>query len=199
MQSLWQHKHCSKLEQNKSVQTLSLTGACCVHSNVYVLGDIHWIRYITSVDPSHSTSSTLQSYHHLPSGSVEIPLNTGKSSLIGKEPVAHDGSICITASATSTEVSCTEQCSTTFTNVLQGHETVVLVCCTIEWELDITCIWRWILCIYWKLFQIERLHNYSMANLTKYTLWYNMSYELLTPSMCFSKQEQVDNHQAFVY
>ena len=28
MQSLWQHKHFSKVEQNKSVQTMSLTSAC---------------------------------------------------------------------------------------------------------------------------------------------------------------------------
>ena len=41
-------------------------------------------------------------------------------------------------SATSSLVSHTEQGSITFTNLLQGHKTVVLVYCTIEWEPD-TC------------------------------------------------------------
>ena len=43
-------------------------------------------------------------------------------------------------SATSREVSHAEEGSIIFTNVLQGHETVVLVCCTTEREPDIICM-----------------------------------------------------------
>ena len=88
-------KHCSRVEHNRSVQTMSLTPACCVHSNVYVLVDIHWIRYLTAVDPILSTSSAVQTYHHLISGSVEIPLPllAGNSSSIGKVPVPFGGPI----------------------------------------------------------------------------------------------------------
>ena len=79
--NLWLH--------NRSVHN-PLTSARWVHSNVYVLGNIHCIRYLTAVDPFHSTSSAGQMYHHLTSGSVEIPLITwtGNSSSIGKEPVS---------------------------------------------------------------------------------------------------------------
>ena len=82
------------------------------------------------VDPLLSTSSTMQSYHHLISGSVEIPLATtaGNSSSIGKEPVPD----IIWMSATSSEVSDAEQGIPLYTNVLQGYNTVVAVCCTIE-------------------------------------------------------------------
>ena len=122
---------------------MSLTSACCVYSNVYGLDDIHWIRYLTAVDPIHSTSSTMQSYHHLTSDSVEIPLNTsaGNSRSIRKEPVPY-GKPCtsIRRSATSSEVSPAEQGSIiVITNVLQGHITVVLVCYISEGEPDITC------------------------------------------------------------
>ena len=126
---------------------MSLTSACCVHSNVYGLDDIHWIRYLTAVDPIHSTSSTMQSYHHLTSDSVEIPLSTsaGNSSFIGKKPVPC-GRSSIRRSATSSEVSPAEQGSIiVITNVLQGHITVVLVCYISEGEPDITCTWEvWI-------------------------------------------------------
>ena len=82
------------------------------------------------VDPLLSTSSTFQTYHHLTSGSVEIPLaiTAGNSSSIGKEPVS-DIKWRLT---TSSEVSHAEQATSIITNVLQGHNTVVLVCCTIE-------------------------------------------------------------------
>ena len=83
------------------------------------------------VDPIHSTSFTMQMYHHVTSASVEIPLSTsaGNSTSIGKVPVPYSRSI---VCATSAEVGYTEQESTFFINVLQGHETVVLVCFTIE-------------------------------------------------------------------
>ena len=68
-----------------------LTSACWVHSNVSGLGNIHCIRYLAAVDPFLSTSSPVQRYYHMTSGSVEIPLNliiyTGNSSSIGEEPV----------------------------------------------------------------------------------------------------------------
>ena len=127
-----------------------LTPACWVHSNVYVLGNIHWIRYLTAVDPILSTLSAIQSYHHLFSGSVEIRLLiiAGNSSSIGKVPVPFGGPILISIRwfATSSLVSYTEKgIVIPFTNVLQGYTTVVLVCCTIEWEPDITCTWEvWI-------------------------------------------------------
>ena len=127
---------------------MSLTTASWVHSNVYGLVNIHWIRYLTTVDPLHSTSSTMQNYHHLTSSSVEIPLSTsaGNSSSIGKEPVSCGRPYTtIRRSATSSEVSHTEQGITTFTNVLQEHITVVPVCCISEGEPDITCTWEvWI-------------------------------------------------------
>ena len=136
---------------------MSLTPACCVHSNVYVLVDVHWIRYLAAVDPILSTSSAVQTYHHLISGSVEIPLLTtaGNSSSIGKEPVPIASPIFSnirwTRFATSSLVSYTVQ--GIIPNVLQGHTTVVLVCCTIEWEPDITCTWEiWIFDRMYKLY-----------------------------------------------
>ena len=113
----------------KLIVLMSLTTACCVQSNVYGLHNIHWVRYITAVDPFHSTSSTVQKYHTLTSGSVEIQkVNyTRNSSSIWKEP-APDG---IRISAT-IKGSFAEQGMIPFTNVLHSHETVVLVCCTIE-------------------------------------------------------------------
>ena len=129
------------IEQNRKCMC-TLTSACWVHSNVYGLGNIHCIRYLTAVDPFHSTSSAVQKYHHLTSGSVEIPLATwtGNSSSIGKEPVPYGTSTSIRRSTTSSLVSFAEQgIFTTLTNVLQDHDTVVLVCCISEWEPDITC------------------------------------------------------------
>ena len=121
---------------------MSLTSACCVHSNVDGLGNICWIRYLTVVDPLHSISSAVHTYRHINSGSVEIRLvtSTENSRFIGKKTVSWGRSI---RSATSTEISYTEQGIIPFTNVLQGHTTVVLVCCTIEWEPDITCTWKY--------------------------------------------------------
>ena len=109
-----------------------LTSACCVHSNVYGLANIHCIRYHTTVDSSHSTSSPLQKYHTLTSVSVDIPrtTRTKNSSSIGKEPVSYRSPV--KRSATSRLVSQAEESIITFTNVLQCHETVVLVSCTIE-------------------------------------------------------------------
>ena len=75
--------------------------------------------------------------HHLTSGSVEIPLPTctGNSSSIGEEPVPY--------SRLSTTSSYAEQgIIITFTNNLQHHDTVVVVCCTIEGEPDITFSWE---------------------------------------------------------
>ena len=124
---------------------MSLTSVCCVHSNIYGLVNNHWIRYLTAVDPIHSTSSTMQKYHHRLSVSVEIPLCcidtlAGNSSCIGKEPVPYGRPVFTSMSlATSSEVSHTEQGIPLYTNVLQGHDTVVQICCTIEWELNITC------------------------------------------------------------
>ena len=138
----------SVVEQNRRVHVL-LTSACWVHSNVFGLVNIHCIRYLTAVDPLFSTSSALQMYHHLTSGSVEIPLGTwtGNSSSIGEEPVPY-GRLTIRLSATSSLVSYAEQGIIIFANVLQGHITVVLVWCTFEyysWEGDINVI----MFIYW--------------------------------------------------
>ena len=41
---------------NSFLLYVSLTSVCCIHSNVYGLCDIHCIRYLTVVDPTHSTS-----------------------------------------------------------------------------------------------------------------------------------------------
>ena len=122
---------------------MSLTCACWVHSNVYVLGNIHWIRYLTAVDPILSTLSAVQTYHHLISGSVEIWLLTlaENSSSIGKVPVPFGRLILISIrwSATSSLVSYTEKgIVISFTNVLQGYTTVVpfgrLILISIRWS-----------------------------------------------------------------
>ena len=69
---------------------MSLTSVCCVQSYVYGLGNARYIRYLTAVDPILSTSFTVQIYHHLTSGSVEIPrvIIAANSTSIGKEPVS---------------------------------------------------------------------------------------------------------------
>ena len=123
---------------------MSLTTGCCVHSNVYGLGNVHWIRYLAVVDPIRSTSSAMHTYHHLISGSVKIPLLTttaGNSSSIGKVPVPSGRHIwTLRRPATISEVSPAEQgIINIYTNVLQGHDTVVMVCCISEREPDITC------------------------------------------------------------
>ena len=138
-QNSWTEQLNRTVEQNRSVQTLSLTTACWVHSNVYDLVNVHWIRYLTVVDPIHSTSSTVQTYHHAISGSVKIPLATRvrNSSSVGKEPVPSS----MRSVATSSQFSCAEQgILIMFTNVFKSHDTVVVVYCTSEREPDITCI-----------------------------------------------------------
>ena len=126
---------------------LTSTNVCCVHSNIYGLGNIHWIRYLTAVDSFHSTSSAIHTYHWMTSVSVHIPLVTygRNSSSIGKEPVPKLRPIFNSkrTSTTSSLVSPAEQGGIIFsTNPFQGHVTVVLVCCIIEWEPDITCTWE---------------------------------------------------------
>ena len=122
---------------------LTRLNACWVHSNVHGLGDIHCISDNTAVDPFNSTSSAVHMYHHLTSASEETWLTswTGNPTSIGEIPVPY-GIPHFRRLATSSVVSYAEQGITTFTNILQGHDTVVLVCCTIEWELNITCTWE---------------------------------------------------------
>ena len=126
--------------RKETTQSLSLTSVCCVHSNDYDLINTCSIRYYTTVEPIHSTYSSVQAYHHLASDSAKIPLATtaGDSSSIGEEPVSYGTSI--RRSATSRLVSHTEQTIITFTNILKGHKTVVLVCHTSQPETDVcTC------------------------------------------------------------
>ena len=108
-----------------------------VHSNVYGLGNVHCVRYLTAVDSVHSTSSAVQAYHHVTSCSVKVPVVTTARnySSIGEKPVpsstAHITSII--RMATRRLVSHAEQAIIIiFTNVLQDHKTVVPVCCTSE-------------------------------------------------------------------
>ena len=70
---------------------------------------------------------------HLPSVSVETPLATltGDFSSIRKKPVSY-GVAAISVVATVIYASSAVQGITVFTNILQGHDTVVLVCCTIK-------------------------------------------------------------------
>ena len=132
-----------------SIIILYLTSACTVHSNIYGLCNFCWVRYLTAVDSILSTFSAIQIYHHLTSVHIEIPrsirLLTRNCSSIGEEP-NFQGSLIFTSIislATSCKVSHAEQSSViSFTNVLQGHETVVLVCCTIEREPDISQTWE---------------------------------------------------------
>ena len=85
------------------------------------------------VDPIHSTSSAVQTYHHLTSVSEEICIVTRAedSSFIGKKParshITSKGRV-----ATRSLIGHAQQGISLFTNVLQGHKTVVLVGCTIE-------------------------------------------------------------------
>ena len=79
-----------QLNRTKRLQQMSLTISCCVHFNVYGLGNVHGTSYLTAVDPILSTSSAVHTYHHVTSGSVKIPLLTitENSSPIGKVPVS---------------------------------------------------------------------------------------------------------------
>ena len=125
----------TSVKNSYTTTLLLLTSVCCVYSNVYSLGDIHCIRYLTTVDPilTH-TSSSVQKYHHITSCSVEVPLLTTarNPSSIGEVPVPYGLVPSMRRLATSSLVSQAEQGIITFTNVLQGHDTVVRVCCTIE-------------------------------------------------------------------
>ena len=79
-------------EQDRTVH-VQLTSVCRVHSNVYGLGNIHWIRYVTAIDPILSTSFALHKDHHLTSGSVKVPVCTFSTSInpspIWEKPVTH--------------------------------------------------------------------------------------------------------------
>ena len=125
-------------------QYVLLTSACWVHSNVYGLRNIHCIRYVTAIDPIHSTSYALHKYHHLTSGSVEVPVCPFTMSInpgfVGEKPIPHVRAhfTSVRTSAASSLVGYAEQGIITFTNVLQGHKTVVLVYFTSQWEPDIT-------------------------------------------------------------
>ena len=44
---------------NSFLLYVPLTSVCCIHSNVYGLGDIHCIRYLTAVDPFLSASNAV--------------------------------------------------------------------------------------------------------------------------------------------
>ena len=112
-----------------------------VHANVYGLDNMLCIRYLTAVGSLLSTSSALQAYHHVTSGSVKVPAATTarNSSSIGKEPVPFGTPpTIIKISATIMVVSYTEQGMITLTDVLQEHKTVVLVCFTLEFKPDAT-------------------------------------------------------------
>ena len=112
-----------------------------VHANVYGLYNIHCIRYLTAVGSLHSTSSALQAYHHVASVSVKAPVVTTarNSSSIGEVPVPIGVPLTsIRILATIMVVSYAEQGMITFSNVLQEHKTVVLVCFTFEFKLDAT-------------------------------------------------------------
>ena len=84
--------------------------------------------YHTMVDSIHTTSPPVQQDFTLTSCSVKVPVATTarNSSSIGEVPVPY-GVTSIRRSATSSLVSHTEQGTITFTNLLQGHKTVVLV------------------------------------------------------------------------
>ena len=70
---------------------------------------------------------------------VDVPIVTAarNPSSIGEEPVPYEVTT-IRSSATSMLVSHTEQGTITFTNLLQGHKTVVPVYCTSKPETDCT-------------------------------------------------------------
>ena len=118
-------------------QDWPLTSACWEHSNVYGPDNTHCIRYLTAVDPFHSISSVVHTYHHLTSGSEDIKLLfgfTGYCSSIGKEPVSWT---IIIRLATSSLVSYAEQGIISFANILKGHVTVILV-----WSTSEYCSWE---------------------------------------------------------
>ena len=94
-----------------------------------------YVRYLTAVDSFLSTSPPVQKYHTLTSGSVEVPLVTraGNPSSLGKEPVPNGTHFTsMRRSTTIALVSHAEQSLIMFTDILQGHDTVVLVGCISE-------------------------------------------------------------------
>ena len=114
-----------------------------VHSNVYGLDNTHCIRYLTAVDSLCSSSPAVHMYHHVTSCSVKVPQATTarNSTSIGEVPVPYNSlpnGISIRRPATTMKVSHTEQGITTFTNILQGHMTVVLVGSTSVFKPDAT-------------------------------------------------------------
>ena len=120
-----------------------LTCAFCVHSNVCALIITIFIRYNTVVNSILSTSPPLQKYHHMTSGSVEVPLDTtaGNSSSIGKVPVAQGSllkRISVRTSTARSIVSHAAQGIITCTNVFSSHETVVIEYHTFECEPNLT-------------------------------------------------------------
>ena len=98
-------------EERSKFET-TLTNVCCVNSNVYDLHNIHWIRYLTAVDPILSTSSAVQTNHHVTSASVDMATNGlgGNSGFIWEIPVSYGRPIStsIRMMATSSEVSYAE-------------------------------------------------------------------------------------------
>ena len=120
-----------QLYKDLCATVLLLTTVCSIHSDVYGLGDIQYIRYLTAVDSILTpTGSSVQIYHHMTSCAVEVRLITTarNPSSVGGVPVSQVRPTLATIAI----VSHTEQGIITFTNVLHGHKTVVLVGCTIE-------------------------------------------------------------------
>ena len=128
---------------------------CTVHPYIHGLDNIHCVRYLTAIDSLRSTSPAVQKYHHATSCSVKVhPATSARNSRsIGEEPVPY-GILTIRRPATLMKVSYTEQGIITFTDILQSHKTVVLVCCTSEWEPDTTWMKSRMLhncCCWWSL------------------------------------------------
>ena len=129
---------------NIKLKESQLTSYSLIHSYVYSLINTCCIGYFTAVNSINPAPPPVHTYHHFTSVSVEIPLYvcciinnpTGNSSSIGKEPVPYNRRLY----ATSSLVSFAEQSiNTLFTNVLQGHNTIVVVCFIFELEAHSTC------------------------------------------------------------
>ena len=62
-----------QLYKDPCATVILLTTVCSIHSNVYGLGDIQYIRYLTAVDSILiPTSSSVQIYHHMTSCAVDV-------------------------------------------------------------------------------------------------------------------------------
>ena len=143
-----------------------------VHSNVYGLSNILVIRYLTAVGSLHSTSSALQAYHHVTSGSVKVPVVTTarNSSSIGEVPVPIGVPLTsIRILATIMVVSYAEQGMITFTDVLQEHKTVVLVGFTFEFKLDATWMKSKIVAFEGLMFTTDNTTFYTLSLLHRRT------------------------------